>query len=260
MSAPDPNVAVRAYGGAASVGHLEIAESVCAAWDGPGDAPGRFARQAASKGFSLDPVAGAWMRGNRAVTAAGVVRVGESNPVDLAWIFLSRADAGAPWRIEAVTRGATRAGAYLLGWVGARQQVTELPPGAPPEGEITARSDLQADFEAAQDTQPDVRAAYALPGTERTLVHLDTSEGERWWVLDGTVIVSMATAPAWEDLLEDLPVPWESFARGPGVPIGETAPLSDEAREALARRVDEVLRPRLEALARAAETGRATGG
>ena len=252
----DPNAAVRAYGGAASVGHLEIAESVCAAWEGSGDAPARFARQAASKGFLLDPVAGAWIHGDRAVVAAGVVRVGEANPVDLAWVFLSRSDAAAPWRIEAVTRGATRAGAYLLGWVGARQQVTELPEGAPPEGEIRARGDLEAAFVAAQATNPEVRGAWVLPGTARTLVQLDTTEGERWWVLDGTVIVSMATVPAWDDLLADLHVPWESFARGPGVPIGETAPLSDEAREALARRVAEVLTPRLEALVQAALAAR----
>lgn len=252
----DPNVAVRAYGGAASVGHLEIAESVCAAWEGSGDAPARFARQAAAKGYALDPVAGAWIHEDRAVVAAGVVRAGEANPVDLAWVFLSRSDAAASWRIEAVTRGATRAGAYLLGWVGARQQVTELPEGAPPEGEITARGDLQAAFAAAQATNPEVRGAWVLPGTARTLVQLDTAAGERWWVLDGTVIVSMATVPAWDDLLADLNVPWESFARGPGVPIGETAPLSDEAREALARRVAEVLTPRVEALVNTALAAR----
>jgi hypothetical protein len=254
----DPNAVVRAYGGAASVGHLEIAESVCAAWDGPGDAPGRFARQAASKGFQLDPVAGAWIHDDRAVVAAGVVRAGEANPVDLAWIFLSRAGAEAAWRIEAVTRGASRAGAYLLGWVGARQAVVDLPEGAPPEGEITARGDLQARFEAAQATNPEVRGAHVLPGTARTLVHLDTSEGERWWVLDGTVIVSMAAAPAWEDVLADLPIPWETFERGPGVPIGETAPLSDEARAQLERRVAEVMKPRIEAFVAAALAGRAS--
>ncbi len=256
MSPADPNAVVRAYGGAVSVGHLEIAESVCAAWEGSGDAPARFARQAAAKGLHLDPVAGAWIRDDRAVVAAGVVRAGEANPIDLAWILLSRGDAAGPWRIEAVTRGATRAGAYLLGWVSARQQVTELPEGAPPEGEVTARSDLQPRFEAAQATNPEVRGAWVLPGTARTLVHLDTVEGERWWVLDGTVILSMATVPAWEDLLADLVVPWESFERGPGVPIGETTPLSDEARAELARRVAEVVRPRLEALVTSALAAR----
>lgn len=169
MSSADPNAVVRAYGGAVSVGHLEIAESVCAAWEGPGDAPARFARQAAAKGLHLDPVAGAWIRDDRAVVPAGVVRAGEANPIDLAWSLLSRGDAAGPWRIEAVTRGASRAGAYLLA---------------------------------------------------------------------------------------DLAVPWESFERGPGVPIGETTPLSDEARAELARRVAEVVKPRLEALVTSALAAR----
>ena len=126
--------------------------------------------------------------------------------------------------------------------------------GSSADGSVT----VEAAFAAAQATNPEVRGAWVLPGTARTLVQLDTTEGERWWVLDGTVIVSMATVPAWDDLLADLHVPWESFARGPGVPFGETAPLSDEAREALARRVAEVMKPRIEAFVAAALAGRAS--
>jgi hypothetical protein len=248
---------------AASLGHADDADArvLCAAWDEPGDAPGRFVRQARARGFRIRVLPPVWVGpGGRAAVASALFPRDAAVPRDVPWLLLSDVGAAsggpAAWRIEAIVREHARAGAWVAGWIGARMRPEELP-ACPIPSRLGMRATPETDdaWRALSASSPVPGFAHVLPGTDRRLIRVESELGTRWVALAGDEVRAVVTHPDWVDLLEGLDVPWDTLARwAPALP--EPAPLTPAQEEGFLDAVRSVFGPRVEALFQAVERAR----